>query len=41
MKLELEFDITKTTEDTMGGTWHGNIDDDAVYLHHYTELLMP
>lgn len=40
MKLELEFDITKTTEDTMEGTWHGNIDDDAVYLHCYAELLI-
>jgi len=40
MKLELEFDITKTTQDTMEGTWHGNIDDDAVYLHFYTELLI-
>jgi len=40
MKIELEFDITKTTQDTMEGTWHGNIDDDAVYLHHYTELLI-
>ena len=40
MKLELEFNIIKTTEDTMEGTWHGNIDDDAVYLHCYTELLI-
>ena len=40
MKLELKFDITKTTEDTMEGTWHGNIDDDAVYLHYYAELLI-
>ena len=40
MKIELEFDITKTTQDTIEGTWHGNIDDDAVYLHHYTELLI-
>ena len=40
MKIELEFDITKTTQDTMEGTWHGNIDDDAVYLHCYTELLI-
>jgi len=40
MKIELEFEITKTTQDTMEGTWHGNIDDDAVYLHCYTELLI-
>ena len=40
MKIELEFDIAKTTQDTMEGTWHGNIDDDAVYLHQYAELLI-
>lgn len=45
MKLELEFNITKTTEDTMEGTWHGDIDceidmSNAVYLHWYTELLI-
>ena len=40
MKIELEFDITKTTQDTMEGTWHGNIDDDSVYLHYYAELLI-
>jgi len=40
MKIELEFDITKTTQDNMEGTWHGNIDDDSVYLHYYAELLI-
>jgi len=24
----------------MEGTWHGNIDDDSVYLHYYAELLI-
>ena len=32
MKLELEFTITETSDDTIEGTWHGNIDDDAVYF---------
>tara|TARA_R100000995_G_scaffold83729_1_gene60410 strand:- start:2701 stop:3072 length:372 start_codon:yes stop_codon:yes gene_type:complete len=45
MKLELEFTITETSEDTIEGTWHGNIDcetdmSNAVYLQHYTELLI-